>query len=37
MRQFRNGDLVSMRGQLSRGTTPVYQITNADLIERPKR
>jgi uncharacterized cupin superfamily protein len=37
MRQFRNGDLVSMRGQLSRGATPVYQITSADLIERPKR
>jgi hypothetical protein len=37
MRQFQNGDLVSMRGQLSRGATPVYSLNSADLIERPKR
>lgn len=37
MRQFQNGDLVSMRGHLSHGASPVYQLTSADLIERAKR
>jgi uncharacterized cupin superfamily protein len=37
MTQFRTGDLVSVRGQLRAGASPVYQLTGADLIERPKR
>lgn len=37
MTQFRNGDLVSVRGQLRAGVNPVYQLTGADLIERPKK
>jgi hypothetical protein len=38
MRQFRSGDLVSAQGQIhsSRGSA-MYNITSADLIERPKR
>ena len=39
--QFRHGDLVSVRGQLaqrpsSQGMVPIYRITHASLIERPK-
>jgi uncharacterized cupin superfamily protein len=39
--QFRRGDLVSVRGQLaqrpsSQGMVPIYRITHASLIERPK-
>jgi hypothetical protein len=37
MTQFRTGDLVSVRGQLRVGANPVYQLTDANLIERPKR
>lgn len=41
MNQFKKGDLVSVRGQLaqrqtSQGTVPIYRITSAALIERPK-
>jgi uncharacterized cupin superfamily protein len=37
MTQFRNGDLVCVHGQMRAGVNPVYQLTSADLIERPKR
>jgi hypothetical protein len=41
MSQFRKGDLVSVRGELiqrssANGMIPVYRITHASLIERPK-
>jgi hypothetical protein len=38
LRAFRSGDLISTRGQLHSGRgAAVYQLTEADLIERPKR
>jgi hypothetical protein len=39
LNQFRRGDLVSVRGQLSQrpGTTPIYRVSFASLIERPKQ
>jgi hypothetical protein len=38
MHSLRNGDLVSVHGQLTAGHgTPVYHISSADLIERPKQ
>src|SRR5437867_3208367 len=41
MSQFRKGDLVSIRGQLvqrpaGNGMIPIYRVTQASLIERPK-
>jgi hypothetical protein len=42
MKSFRRGDLLSVRGQLAQrsalqGATPVYRLTDANLIERPKQ
>jgi hypothetical protein len=42
MKSFRRGDLLSVRGQLAQrpalqGGTPVYRLTDANLIERPKQ
>ena len=42
MKQYRSGDLISVRGQLTQrqtmqGVTPMYQVTLASLIDRPKR
>ena len=38
LRSFRSGDLISVRGHLSTGrSTPLYQLTSADLIEHAKR
>jgi hypothetical protein len=37
MRQFHSGDLISVRGQLRAGATPVYALTSADIIEKAKK